>query len=220
MTMNFTSPRRVGLSLGLINNPHDGLGEFCTQLVTRMARVAPLWRERYGVCMDVHLQPAWRGRFGDAVGYIDADETQRHAHQQPQPYAVWHTLHQLSRLLPPAGAAQRLLTVHDLNYLEGRSWVSRWRYGRTMKTLLARTDAVVAISGYTRQMVLRHTPWRAPITVVHNGVTDLTARPQQPLPGFEFTAQRPFLLHLSRMAPSKNHRPSWGWRRPGPSRTL
>ena len=197
-------PRRVGLSLGLIDNPHDGLGEFCTQLVTRVARKAPEWRERYGVHFDVHLQPAWRGRFGDGVGYIDAYESQRRQHEPQQPHALWHTLHQLSRLLPPAGTARRLLTIHDLNYLQGRSWVSRWRYGRNMKALLARTDAVVSISDYTRQVVLRHTPWQQAISVIHNGVTDLSAQPQQPLPGFEAPRRRPFLLHLSRMAPSKN----------------
>lgn len=197
--------RRVGLSLGLLSNAHDGLGEFCTQLVTRMAVVAPQWRSRFGVALDVHLQPAWRGRFGSEVSYIDAHEDQRRVHQVAQPYAVWHTLHQLSRLLPPAATGLRLLTVHDLNYVQGRSWVSRWRYGRNMKALLARTDAVVAISAYTRQMVLQHTAWRAPVAVVHNGVSDLTAQPQLPLPGLDAAGSvRPFLLHLSRMTPNKN----------------
>ena len=197
-------PRRVGLSLGLIDNPHDGLGEFCTQLVTRVAHMAPEWRQRHDVHFDVHLQPAWHGRFGGDVGYIDAHEGQRRQPATQRPYALWHTLHQLSRLLPPAGTAHRLLTIHDLNYLQGRSWVSRWRYGRNLQTLLARTDAVVAISDYTRQMVRRHTPWQAAISVIHNGVTDLSAQPQQPLPGYEAPQRRPFLLHLSRMAPSKN----------------
>jgi glycosyltransferase involved in cell wall biosynthesis len=199
--------RRIGLSLGVIENPHDGLGEYCHQLVRRFAQAAPVWRARHGVAFDVHLRPDWRGRFGSEVGYLDALEVQRQQPAATGPYAVWHTLHQHSRLLPPVAAGHRLVTVHDLNYLDNRSWVSRWRYGRRMKALLARTDAVVAISHYTRQAVQRHTPWKGDISVIHNGVADLTAQPQEPLQGFEVGgahAGRPFLLHLSRMAPSKN----------------
>lgn len=201
---------RVGLSLGLIDTLHDGLGEFCVQLVQRVAAAAPAWRDQHGVQFDLHLRSGWHGRFGSDVGYLPATESQRHQPSSAQPYAVWHTLHQHSRLLPPLATNQRVLTVHDLNYLQGRSWVSRWRYGRNMKALLARTDRVIAISDYTRGTVLQHTPWRAPIDVIHNGVRDLTGDAQEPvddaLPGWgqAGAAARPFLFHLSRMAPSKN----------------
>jgi glycosyltransferase involved in cell wall biosynthesis len=45
-------------------------------------------------------------------------------------------------------------------------------------------------------------PVTVPIEVIHNGSTDLTLAAQQPLQGLDDGS--PFLLHISRMAPSKN----------------
>ncbi len=194
--------RRVVLSLGLLESLSDGLGEFCTQLVTRIAAVAPRWHTAHGVGFDVHLRPQWHGRFGAAVGYLAADAAQKRPPDGASAPGVWHTLHQHSRLPPPAGTACRMLTVHDLNYLHGKSFVSRWRYGRNLAALLGRTDQLVAISRHTAAELRRHARWRGPIEVIHNGARDLSAASQRPIEGVD--DGRPFLFHLSRMSPTKN----------------
>jgi glycosyltransferase involved in cell wall biosynthesis len=198
--------RRVGLSLGLLDRLDDGLGEFCAQLVRRVAAMAAQWRESHGVVFDIHLRPSWRGRFGDEVGYLDALEAQERTHRASEPYALWHVLHQHCRLRPPEGTARRLLTVHDLNYLYTKSGISRWRYGRELRTLLSRTDQVVCISEHTAGDLRRHAGWKGPLTVIHNGVRDLTGHPRMPIAGVGPATGRPFLFHLSRMSASKNPR--------------
>ncbi len=193
---------RIGISLGNIGALHDGLGEFSLQLGRRIAAAAPLWRERDGVAIDFHLRDKLRGLFGDEVGYLGVNRWQRLHHVQPQPYALWHSLHQLNKTLPPRRCGPRLVTVHDLNYLYNPSAFSRWRHHRRTRTLMQRTDRVVAISRHTAGDVRRHLAWEGPLEIILNGARNLSGDARQPLPGE--TAARPFLFHLSRMSPSKN----------------
>lgn len=193
---------RIGISLGNIGALHDGLGEFSLQLGRRIAAQAPLWRERDGVQFDFHLRDKLVGLFGDAVGYLTVNRWQRLRHVRPVRYALWHSLHQLNKTLPPRDCGPRVVTVHDLNYLYHPSAFSRWRHDRRTRRLMARTDQVVAISRHTADDVQRHLGWRGPLEVIHNGARNLSGDAQAALPGVD--ASRPFLFHLSRMSPSKN----------------
>lgn len=199
--------RRIGISLGNIGALHDGLGEFSLQIGRRIAAQAPVWREAHGIAIDFHLRPKLVGLYGEAVGYLPVDRWQRIHHRQPQPYALWHSLHQLNKTKPPgmeAGSHRRLVTVHDLNYLYGRNAFSTWRHHRRTQALMRRTDEVIAISQYTADDVVRHLGWQGPIQVIYNGARSFVDQAQVPLPGWTAHDERPFLFHLSRMSPSKN----------------
>ena len=198
--------RHIGISLGNIGALHDGLGEFSLQIGTRIAAMAPAWREAHGLRIHFHLREKLFGLFGSDVGYIAVNRWQRFRHVQPAPFALWHSLHQLSKNLPPnmEPGATRLVTVHDLNYLYGRNAFSRWRHHRRTLALMRRTDHVVAISRYTADDVRRELGWQGPLEVIHNGARSFVAAERAPLPGWVDGDDRPFLYHLSRMSPSKN----------------
>ena len=199
--------RRIGISLGNIGAFHDGLGEFSLQIGQRIARAAPQWRQQHGIQFVFHLRERLFGSFGpagDALGYLPVTRWQRLHHVQPHPFALWHSLHQLNKTRPPQGAAVRVVTVHDLNYLYGRNAFSTWRHHRRTVTLMRRTDVVVAISRHTAQDVEQHLDWTGPLEVIHNGARSFVGAPQAPLPGWADADARPFLFHLSRMSPSKN----------------
>lgn len=195
---------RIGISLGNIGSLQDGLGEFALQTGQYVARHAAAWRERHGVRFDFHLREQHVGLFGDEVGYLTVNRWQRLRHVRPQRYAIWHSLHQLNKNLPPADAGTRIVTVHDLNYLYGRNAFSRWRHHRRTLRLMRRTDLVVAISEYTAADVRRHLGWTGPLEVILRGARPLAAGAQEPLAGWAADDARPFLFHLSRMSPSKN----------------
>ncbi len=206
MNDGLAATRRIGISLGNIGSLNDGLGEFSLQLGRRIAARAPQWRARDGIAFDFHLREKLSGLFGAEVGYRPVNRWQRWRHVQPQPYALWHSLHQLNKTLPPNGCGPRLLTVHDLNYLHHPSAFSRWRHDRRIRALMRRTDHVVAISQHTAGDVRRHLGWTGPLDVIYNGARNLSADAQTPLPGRDADGRsgRPFLFHLSRMSPSKN----------------
>ena len=198
------NPRRIGISLGNIGALHDGLGEFSLQVGQRVAAAAPSWREQYGISFDFHLRDKLFGLFGAGVGYLPVKRWQRLVHRQPQPYALWHSLHQLNKNRPPQGCGPRVVTVHDLNFLYGRNAFSTWRHRRRTQALMRRTDVVVAISHYTAGDVKRHLGWSGPLEVIHNGARSFVAAPRRALPGWAEEPDKPFLFHLSRMSPSKN----------------
>lgn len=196
--------RHIGISLGDIGGLNDGLGEFARQIGQRLADRAPAWRERHGLVLHVHLREALLGLFGSGVSYLPVTRWQRYRHVRPEPFALWHSLHQLNKTLPPAGTGIRMVTVHDLNYRYGRNAFSTWRHHRRTQRLIARTDVLTAISHYTADDLRRHLGWTGEITVIANGARSFVGQPQQPLPGWTPVPARPFLFHLSRMSPSKN----------------
>jgi glycosyltransferase involved in cell wall biosynthesis len=202
----WTNERHIGISLGNIGALHDGLGEFSLQIGTRIAAVAPAWRKEHGIHLHFHLREKLFGLFGAEVGYIAVNRWQRLRHVQPEPFALWHSLHQLNKNLPPnmETGGTRLVTVHDLNYLYGRNVFSRWRHHRRTQALMRRTDHVVAISHHTAADVQRELGWAGPMEVIHNGARSFVAAERAPLAGWAELADRPFLFHLSRMSPSKN----------------
>jgi glycosyltransferase involved in cell wall biosynthesis len=196
--------RHIGFSLGDIGSLDQGLGEFALQIGSRLAQRAAQWRERYDVVLHAHVREPLMGLFGDQVRYIPVSRSQRWRHPQHEHFVLWHSLHQLNKTLAPAGTALRLTTVHDLNYRYGRNAFSSWRHHRRTKALLARSDALTAISAYTAADIRAHLHWRGDIAVIHNGARNFSSDTRQPLPGWGPHPERPFLLHLSRMSPSKN----------------
>ena len=201
--------RHIGISLGNIGALHDGLGEFSLQLGQRFAAQAPAWLALHGIELHFHLREKLDGLFGPHVSYLHVNRWQRLRHVRPEPFALWHSLHQLNKNLPPdmAPGGTRLVTVHDLNYLYGRNAFSRWRHHRRTLRLMARTDHVVAISRHTAGDVQRELGWQGPLDVIHNGARRFVDAPRAPLAGHAAVptdADRPFLFHLSRMSPSKN----------------
>ena len=195
--------RRVGIGFGRMDIWHDGLGEFSRQLGLHLAGQANRLREEQGITLSYHLAKRWHGMFGDQVEYLPLHDIQRWVHLQRAPLDVWHTLHQHNRFRPPLNARARLLTVHDLNFLYFKHPSKSAKYlGRTQR-LLDRQTAVVAISRYVRDDIQRHLRPAVPVEVVYNGATDLTHAPQERPPGVPAEG---FLLHISRMASSKNVR--------------
>ena len=204
MTRSMGAPavQHIGLGLGRIRHWHDGLGEFSRQLGLALAADAPRLRDERGWQLHFHLPRAFHGVFGDQVGYLDTHTTQRWLHLRPMRFALWHTFHQHNRLKPPAGTRRRVETIHDLNFLHNKQGPKIERYRRIHRQRLQHVDAAIAITHHVAADIARElAPVPVPVRVIHNGSTDLTGVAQQPLPGLD---DAPFLLHVSRMAPSKN----------------
>ena len=193
--------RRVGLCFGRMDHWHHGLGEFARQLGLALAAQAPRLRAEHGIELHFHLARRWHGFFGDEVRYLALWDTERLLHVERHRFDVWHTLHQHIRFRPPVGATHRLLTLHDLNYVYFKRSDKISKYSRRMQKLLDRQTAVVAISDYVRGDLQRHLSCPREPGVVYNGSTDLSAAPHEPVPGL---VPDTYLLHLSRMASTKN----------------
>lgn len=197
-----TSPRHIGLGLGALRLWHDGLGEFSRQLGLGLAREAPRLASEHDLRLHFHLPRRWHGVFGPDVAYLGTHTSQRVLHLRRTRFALWHTLHQHIRLRAPLFTERHIETVHDLNFLHSKSPAKAARYRARLRARLAARDAAIAITQHVAGDIARElAPLATPVSVIHNGVADLTAVPQQAMPGL---GEAPFLLHVSRMAPSKN----------------
>ena len=141
------TPRRIGISLGNIGALHDGLGEFALQIGQRIAAAAPAWREAHGVAFEFHLRERLFGLFGPEVAYRPVSRWQRLRHVTAQPFALWHSLHQLNKNRPPQGCSIRVVTVHDLNYRVGRNAFSTWRHHRRTMAAAMNSTTIAVVSG-------------------------------------------------------------------------
>jgi glycosyltransferase involved in cell wall biosynthesis len=196
--------RHIGISLGDIGGLDDGLGEFSRQIGQRLVDQALRWRQPHGIVLHVHVRERLVGLFGPQVEYLPVTRWQRWRHRRPERYALWHSLHQLNKTLPPAGTGLRMVTVHDLNYRYGRNAFSQWRHHRRTMQLVRRTDVITAISAHTAADVRQHLGWTREIRVIPNGARSFVDHPREPLASWTEPPARPFLFHLSRMSPSKN----------------
>ena len=195
--------RHVGISFGRVEHWYDGLGEFSQRLGHELARRATTLRDEHAVALHFHLPTQWHGRFGPDVGYLATHTLQRFVHWRSTRFALWHILHQHIRLRPPSGTQACIETVHDLNFLHTKRGAKLERYRARYRRRLARRQCVVAITDYVAADIRREMAPRAvPLQVIHNGVTDLSTAAREPVPAL--ADGRPFLLHVSRMAPSKN----------------
>jgi glycosyltransferase involved in cell wall biosynthesis len=194
--------KHVGLSLGMIDSLSDGLGEFSTQVCERIATLAPEWREQRGVQFHLHLPKRWHGRFGNQLGYLSTHKLQGYLHWQGwRRFDVWHGLNQLGRIGPPVGTRHSLLTIHDLNTLyHDDARRIRKNLGK-LRSRLGKFDEVTTLTHHVEADIRQHLAWRGMVSVIPNGARDLTAHPQRAVDGL---APGTFLLHLSRMATSKN----------------
>jgi len=196
------APVHIGLSLGRIDHWHDGLGEFSRQLGLALAAQAPRMRAESGWHLHFHLPTRFHGVFGDGVGYLATHTSQRLLHLRGTRFALWHVLHQHNRLRAPLGTQRQVETVHDLNFLHAKSPAKIERYRQRLRQRLAGRDQAIAITHYVAGDLQRAlAPLATPVQVIHNGATDLTTAPQSPIATL---ADQPFLLHISRLAPSKN----------------
>jgi glycosyltransferase involved in cell wall biosynthesis len=192
----------IGLSFGRVEHWHDGLGEFSRQLGTELALRAEGLRRNHGIHLHYHLPRRWHGQFGRDVQYMPLHTLQRFWHWSSVRFALWHRLHQHIRLLPPSGTQSRVETVHDLNFLHLKAGSKRERYRQRMVRRLKGSAAVVAITQHVANDLAAQLPrLGTPVTVIHNGATDLTRVKSRTVEG---VGEQPFLLHISRMAPSKN----------------
>lgn len=194
--------KHIGISLGNVEHWHNGLGEFSQQLSTALAERAPRLMEQHGIALSFHLPDKWHGRFGTGVGYLPMHDVQRVAHWSGQRFALWHSLHQHNRFKAPLGTRRRMETVHDLNFLYSKEGLKRERYRLLLSRRLARCDAVVTITRFVASDLQQQIPaLAAPVHVIYNGVSDLSAQPRRPIEGLD---GMPFLLNVSSMAPNKN----------------
>lgn len=196
-------PFHVALQFGHIKHFNEGLAEFSRQLGMQFANQAAELKATQHWHFHFILPQQWHGMFGPDVTYHELTDAMRLRHRFPVDLDVWHGLHQHMRYRPPTNSRRNVITVHDLNHVYAKKGLSLWWQNMRLTRHLRRANHLVAISQFVANDLRTHLPWAPPATVIHNGVADLSQAPRERPPGLSLAAGD-YLLHISRMSPSKN----------------
>lgn len=179
-----------------LKHPDTGLYHYCLNLGKALIKEA----ERVGETkFGIYLPKNVKGIFGDGVKVKTVGVFDRMALYDPR-IELWHTTTQLSSYQPLNG--KKVLTIHDLNYLyEPLSDAQKSRRTKLVEKNLKGASAVVAISEFTKQDILKHIDvGNVPVEVIYNGCNRYDGPVSAP-------ADKPkgkFLFAVGTVLPKKN----------------
>lgn len=192
---------RICLSLGRVKRLEEGLGNFFLGLARALIAEAERRRDQIQIEWHVHARSHLHGCLGADVQYHHALRLDRMVNASFQTIDVWHNLHQLNTLRPSARSKAVLQTVHDLNFLYEDDAAHARHQMKKIARMCKRADEIVCISQHTANDVRRHIPDAQPLSIIYNGVDDLTQLTPAPVRELQ---GKSFFFHLSRMTPNKN----------------
>jgi len=120
---------------------------------------------------------------------------------------IWHAPFQSGRILPDARSHKQVkvvLTIHDLNSLhEGKPEKVQVESLAHTQRLINRSDAIICISEFTRQDVLKHCDvWHKPVYVIHNGIHKID---EPSLNKASYKPLHPFIFGMGYINRKKNY---------------
>lgn len=115
---------------------------------------------------------------------------------------LWHQTTQFQLKRKRGKSAKYIFTIHDLNYVTEKGWLSRKKHDFRIKRALKKADLVTCISHYVANQVKKR--FRLDdnrVRVIYNGVEDITGvTPQKPV----FVTGRKFLFTIGQIRKKKN----------------
>lgn len=120
-------------------------------------------------------------------------------------HTIWHSTYQHSDYIPSITRKIKvLLTIHDLNFIYDDlvPTQKKEKYLRNLQRRINRADAVVCISEYCKNDVLKHCSLHdKPVFVIHNGTNSLV---DPALGKSSYKPLRPFLFSIGTLIRKKN----------------
>lgn len=150
------------------------------------------------------VPPAFVGKFGDAVDYtVTSYWRKRFSFLLPK-VDLWHSTLQAYRYVRISRTTPQILTVHDLNFLYEKRPAKARSYLRKMQKKINKASAVVAISQFVAEDMVRHLNLKnTPLRVIYNAVDRLETREYRQ-PQFVANLARPFFFSIGQMRAKKN----------------
>lgn len=196
--------QKIILDCDLMHFPNSGLYHYCLNLGNEVTKL--LRNEAYPIDYRYYVPEAEVKSFDYPKNCI---VEQKKLHKFIRPFLrnckIWHAPFQSGRILPKSrwNGIKVLLTIHDLNALhEEKSLEDRLNSIKHTQRLIDRSEAIVCISEFTKQDVLKHCDvGNRKIYVIRNGthrVSEVVAKIQPP-------SNRPFLFGLGYVNAKKNY---------------
>lgn len=187
---NIKSKKKVVLDLRDLANPLCGFG----QIATNYARI-------FSSLHDDQLEFAYLLPQGYQWPYGDDAEC-RYDKADFQDVDLWHSVNQFQIKKPTGRTRLRLLTIHDLNFLREKGWLSQMKNKLRINLAIRRSAAVTCISQFVADEIRHNFSLSGrPLHVIYNGVQPICDQPQaRP----QFATGRPFFFTIGQIRAKKN----------------
>lgn len=196
---------RIILDCDLMRHPHSGLYHYCLNLGLSVQKLLDNQRRDH---ISFYVPPGSEKAFGPGSRCIvDKKSSWRFIHRPWQQCDIWHAPFQSGRMVPDKRKYPRvkiLLTIHDLNPLhEGKPAGEQQKSLAHTQSLIDQSDAIVCISQFCKEDVLRHCEvGNRAVHVIHNGSHQV--HPPK-LGSASYRPSRPFLFGMGYVNTKKNY---------------
>lgn len=197
--------KRIILDCDLMKHPNSGLYHYCLNLGKE---VMQLLEGDELLEMGFFVPQSEKNTFGSSSKTIVENKSfWRFLNPVTKGCSVWHAPFQSGRIIPDKRknpGIKILLTIHDLNPLhEGKPVEEQRKSLAHTQSLIDKADALVCISDFTKNDVLKHCAVNGkPVYVIHNG----KHRVQEPkLGNFSYKPKRPFVFGMGYVNQKKNY---------------
>jgi glycosyltransferase involved in cell wall biosynthesis len=190
---------KVLVDLERMKYPNTGLYHYCLHLGKHLAELAPPDTE-----LSYFVPPSMANYFGDKIKYIKQKSFHKLHFPNSSRFNVWHATHQATDYFPFTSRAKKVLTIHDLNYINDKS-KSEGKRNRYLKSLIKKvnySDHIIAISKFVMNDLLKYVDIPAEKrSVIYNGCNI-----EEPLTLIDplIKPSQPYLFTIGVINPKKN----------------
>ncbi len=155
---------KIFLDLEKLKNPNSGLGQFCLHLSSAIASQIPTND------LGVYIPQEYAYLFPDLE--VVLWKRYHKLFKIKLKTKIWHSLHQEAVYFPQDKKVKKILTIHDLNFLEIYKGQKRDRHLARLQELVNKALAITFISEYTKTVAEDNLVFKHGVVkkVIYNGV--------------------------------------------------
>lgn len=186
----------VFLDLEKIKRPNSGLGQFCVHLSKKIALNSKEgFLGMYLPKNQFEIFPNLEKKEWKSIHKILGVQVNT---------KIWHSFHQEAVYFPKDKNVKKILTIHDLNFLDKYTGSKRRRKLQSLQGLVNQSSAVTFISNYTQSVAERYLTFPKGIItqVIYNGVA-LNNSEKAKRPSW-IVSSKPFLFSIGIIGEKKN----------------
>lgn len=189
--------KRVLIDLRNLNNPNCGFGQIAINYAKHFASL------QLDDIRFVFLVPQKCDMvFGENVECVHFSKEMKHDHSLLPKVDLWHSVNQNQLIQRIDGDTRFVFTIHDLNWLHEKGWISRIKHRWQIKQMIRKADAITVISQFVGEEVNQNFDMQGkPIQVVYDAVERIDQKPQQQP---AFATGRPFFFTIGQIRKKKN----------------
>ena len=185
---------KIVIDITKIRDPHCGLGQFSTHLNKELFKL----NSELVFYAERNSQELINGHF------LENKKWHRYKPSFWPKAAVWHAIHQDVKSYPVSKKVKKVLTIHDLNYLEEEHRADRKRsYIKKLEKKISEASALTFISNFTKNEVSKKFDIsQKEYKVIYNGFCLDDSLPTRPLKLPEDIGE--YIFSIGTVVPKKN----------------